>query len=167
MPIRQIRQTGDEILRKKSKDVLEVNDKIKQLIEDMKETMEDDGGCGLAAVQVGMLKNIIVVKPEEEGETYVFINPELEFVGEEKDKSLEGCLSVEGKRGFVERYKKVILRAKDINMNDIKMEVSDFFARVLQHEVDHLHGILYTDKIVGKLYDEDEIDELMKESQNT
>lgn len=164
MSIRQVRQTGDDILRKKSKEVTEINDKTKQLIEDMIETMNTDGGCGIAAVQVGVLKNIIVVKPEEDGETFVYINPKLEYVGEEKNDSIEGCLSVEGKRGIVERYNKVILTAKDINMNDIKLEANDFFARVLQHEVDHLNGVLYTDLVKGKLYDEEELDELSRKS---
>ncbi|MCQ2609249.1 MAG: peptide deformylase [Lachnospiraceae bacterium] len=156
MSTRIVRETGDEILSKKSKDVVELNDRLKELILDMKETMTTSKGCGLAAVQVGVLRNIIVVQPDEEKEIYTFINPKITWLSPEKEKSIEGCLSVKGKKGIVERSKKIKFVAKDENMQDHEYEASDFMARIVQHEVDHLEGHLYTEKIDGRLYDTEE-----------
>lgn len=168
MSIRNVRQMGDDILRKKSKKVTNLDVRTKTLIDDMINTMEEQDGCGLAAVQVGVLKDIIVVKELEEIETdengneriikpsktYVFINPEIVYFSEEKNSGYEGCLSVVGKRGEVERSNEIKLKAKDIDMKDIEFTAKDFLARTIQHEVDHLNGILYVDRVKGKLYDE-------------
>lgn len=170
MSIRNVRQVGDTILRKKSKKVTNLDERTKTLIEDMINTMEEQNGCGLAAVQVGVLKDIIVVKELEKTETdkdgneiiikpsktYVFINPEIIYYSENKNVSYEGCLSVVGKRGEVERSNEIKLKAKDINMNDIEIEAKDFFARTIQHEIDHLNGVLYVDRVIGKLYNEED-----------
>ncbi len=154
MSLRNVRQTGDEILRKKSKDVAELNDRLKELIVDMKETMNKLGGCGLAAVQVGILKKIIICQPEEDKEPVVLINPVIVSKSDELVEDSEGCLSVEGYRGKVVRPKSIVVKAKDENMNDIEFDAEDFFARVICHEVDHLDGVLYTDKVVpGTLKD--------------
>ncbi len=154
MSLRNVRQTGDEILRKKSKDVAELNDRLKELIVDMKETMNKLGGCGLAAVQVGILKKIIICQPEEDKEPVVLINPVIVSKSDELVEDSEGCLSVEGYRGKVARPKSIVVKAKDENMNDIEFDAEDFFARVICHEVDHLDGVLYTDKVVpGTLKD--------------
>lgn len=147
MSIRMVRQDGDEILRKKSKEVKEITDKVRELIEDMKETMKEHGGCGLAAVQVGVLKRIIIVSPKEE-EMYVFVNPKIVKMSKELVGEMEGCLSVDGYRGKVERPKSIELEAFDENMKPIKLMAEDFFARIICHEVDHLEGILYTDKVI-------------------
>ncbi len=156
MSIRQIRQTGDDILKKKSKPVVEINDRIKTLIADMEETMNTHNGCGIAAVQVGVLKNIILVKPTEDGETYLFINPTIIEKSDDTNIDFEGCLSVEGKKGEVERPNKITVTAKNINMEDFTLTAEGFFARAICHEVDHLNGVLYTEKLIGKLYDQDE-----------
>jgi peptide deformylase len=154
MSIRTVRQTGDEILRKKSKDVTELSDRIKELIQDMKETMSELGGCGLAAVQVGVLKRVIICAPEENKDPIVLINPEIISASPEVETDYEGCLSVDGYRGSVERPKEIVIKAKDENMNDIEFDASGFLARIICHEVDHLNGILYTDKVVeGTLED--------------
>ena len=172
MSVRMVRQIGDDILRKKSKVVNAIDDRIKTLIDDMINTMEEDEGVGLAAVQVGVLKDIIVVKDLELTETdengnvkiiktskiYVLINPEITYFSEDTNTQYEGCLSVLGKRGEVERANKIKVKAKDINMNDIEIEAKDFFARTIQHEVDHLNGILYVDRIKGKLYDDSDFE---------
>lgn len=171
MSIRNVRQVGDDILRKKSKEVIQIDDRTKILIDDMINTMEQQEGCGLAAVQIGVLKNIVVVKELEEIETdengneiivkpsklYVLINPEIIYYSEEKNIDYEGCLSVVGKRGKVERSNEIKVKAKDINMKDIELTAKDFFAREIQHEIDHLHGVLYIDKVIGKVYDENEL----------
>jgi peptide deformylase len=154
MSERIVRQTGDEILRKKSKDVVELSDRLKELITDMKDTMKIHGGCGLAAVQVGVLKKIIICAPEEDKEPVVLINPEIINTSSETEEDSEGCLSVDGYRGKVIRPKNIVVKAKDENMNDIEFDAEGFFARIICHEVDHLNGILYTDKVVpGTLED--------------
>ena len=148
MSERTVRQTGDEILRKQSKDVSELTDRLKELISDMKDTMKIHGGCGLAAVQVGVLKKIIICAP------VVLINPEIVSVSEETEEDSEGCLSVDGYRGKVIRPKNIVVKAKDENMNDMEFDAEGFFARIICHEVDHLNGVLYTDKVVpGTLED--------------
>lgn len=159
MSLRTVRQIGDEILKKKSKDVKTIDDKTKMLIEDMKETMLYHEGCGLAAVQVGVLKNIIIVKPETEGEIYLFINPTILRTSEEKNVAAEGCLSVEGKQGEVERFSEIEIKAFDINMKEFTLVAKDFFARAIQHEIDHLNGILYVEKVVGQVYDVEDTEE--------
>lgn len=154
MSERTVRQTGDEILRKQSKDVSELTDRLKELISDMKDTMKIHGGCGLAAVQVGVLKKIIICAPEEDKEPVVLINPEIVSVSEETEEDSEGCLSVDGYRGKVIRPKNIVVKAKDENMNDMEFDAEGFFARIICHEVDHLNGVLYTDKVVpGTLED--------------
>ena len=148
MSERIVRQTGDEILRKKSKEVTELTDRLKELIIDMKDTMNKLEGVGLAAVQVGILKRIIICKPEEDKDIVVLINPVIESKSEEVEEDAEGCLSVDGYRGNVLRPKSIVVKAKDENMNDIEFDADGFFARIICHEVDHLDGILYTDKVV-------------------
>ncbi|WP_277218868.1 peptide deformylase [Peptoniphilus vaginalis] len=154
MAIRKIRTDEDPILRKTSKIVTNYNDRLKLLIEDMYETMDMAYGVGLAAPQIGILKRLIVVDnredEEEEGERpmrFYMINPEIiEKDGE--GVSMEGCLSVPGKQGTVKRAKHIKVKYNDIEGQEIIMEAEDFLARIIQHETDHLNGILYTDKAI-------------------
>lgn len=154
MAIRKIRTDEDPILRKTSKIVTNYNDRLKLLIEDMYETMDMAYGVGLAAPQIGILKRLIVVDnredEEEEGERpmrFYMINPEIiEKDGEEV--SMEGCLSVPGKQGTVKRAKHIKVKYNDLEGQEIIMEAEDFLARIIQHETDHLNGILYTDKAI-------------------
>lgn len=162
MSLRVVRQTGDEILRKNSKEVTALTDRLKELIVDMKDTMKNLGGCGLAAVQVGVLKRIIICAPSEEEDIVVLINPEIISASEELVEDSEGCLSVDGYRGRVLRPKSIVVKAKDENMNDIEFDAEDFFARVICHEVDHLNGILYTDKVISGT-----LEEVTSESEET
>ena len=154
MSLRIVRQTGDEILRKNSKPVAELNDRLRELIVDMKDTMKHLGGCGLAAVQVGVLKRIIICAPSDEEEPVVLINPEIISESKEQVEDSEGCLSVDGYRGHVLRPKNIVVKARDENMNEIEFDAEDFFARVICHEVDHLNGILYTDKVIDGTFEE-------------
>ena len=164
MSERTLRQTGDEILRKHSKDVSELTDRLKELISDMKETMKIHGGCGLAAVQVGVLKRIIICAPDEDKEPVVLINPEIVSASSETEEDSEGCLSVDGYRGRVVRPKSIVVKAKDENMNDIEFDADGFFARIICHEVDHLNGVLYTDKVIpGTLKDVNEEENIEEE----
>lgn len=145
MALRNIRTDDDEILRKKSKVVEEINDRIKVLVKDMIETMYHANGVGLAAPQVGILKRVAVVDVGEG--VHVFINPEiLEHSGGCID--FEGCLSLPGKQGEVERPAKIKVKALNENGEEFSLEAEDFFARAICHEIDHLDGILFIDKLV-------------------
>jgi peptide deformylase len=143
MALRNIRTEGDELLRKKSRIVEVIDARAKTLIEDMKETMYDANGVGLAAPQVGVLKRIIVVDVGE-GPT-VLINPEIiESSGSETD--VEGCLSIPGKEGNVERP--AFVKVKGLNEDGVEVICSGegLLARDFCHEIDHLNGILFIDK---------------------
>jgi peptide deformylase len=145
MALRNIRTDNDEILRKKSRIVDEVNDRIKVLVKDMIETMYHEEGVGLAAPQVGILKRIAVVDVGEG--VHVFINPEiLEENGSCVD--LEGCLSLPGRQGKVDRPSKIKVKALNEDGEEFVLEAEGYFARAICHEVDHLNGILFTDKLV-------------------
>lgn len=155
MALRKVRIMGDEVLRKKCKEVKEVNDRIRVLIDDMFDTMYEENGVGLAAPQVGILKRIVVIDVGEE--PLVFINPViLETSGEQTGD--EGCLSLPGKSGVVTRPNYVKVRAFDEEMNEFELEGTELLARAICHECDHLDGILYVDKVEGELksvqYDE-------------
>lgn len=153
MAIRNIREVGDKVLTKVSKEIKEVDKKILTLIEDMLDTMYDASGVGLAAPQVGILKRLVVIDVSEEGnEPIILINPEiLESDGEQTGD--EGCLSVPGKIGTVTRPNYVKVKAYNENMEEIIVEGTELKARALCHEIDHLNGELYIDKTIGELRD--------------
>lgn len=143
MALRKIIQLGDETLRKKSFTVDQITDKTIQLLDDMKETLKKANGAGLAAVQVGVLRRIFVVDVDEG--YFEFINPEM--VSQKGEQyGVEGCLSVPGKWGDVKRPKEVVIKALDRNGKPFKIKATDFFAKAICHEYDHLDGIIYVDK---------------------
>jgi len=153
MAIRNIREYGDKVLTKVSKEVKEVDSKVKELIKDMIDTMYYAGGVGLAAPQVGILKRIIVIDVSEEGNNpIVLINPViLETEGEQTGE--EGCLSIPGKVGTVTRPNYVKVKALNEKMEEIIVEGTELLARALCHEIDHLNGILYTERAIGGIRD--------------
>lgn len=144
MAIRTIRQDGDEVLRKKSKTVDEITPKIKELIEDMIDTMYEADGVGLAAPQVGILKRIFVIDIGEG--PMVFINPEILETGGTQTGD-EGCLSIPGYYAPVCRPNYVKVKFLDENMQEQLLEAEDFFARAILHENDHLNGVLFKDRV--------------------
>lgn len=145
MALRNIRKYGDEILRKKSKKVEVINERILTLLNDMEETMYDEDGVGLAAPQVGILKRIVVI---DVGEGILkLINPEITYT-EGSCIDEEGCLSVPGEQGKVERPYKVNVKALNEKGEEIIVEGEELLARALCHEIDHLDGILFVDKVV-------------------
>lgn len=151
MALRQIREIGDEVLNKVSKVVTQMTPRTRVLIEDMIDTMYEANGVGLAAPQVGILKRIVVIDCTGE-DLYVLINPEiLEVSGEQVGQ--EGCLSVPGKSGQVTRPNYVKVKALDIDMNPIEVEGTELLARALCHEIEHLDGHLYVEKVEGDLID--------------
>lgn len=151
MAIRNIREIGDSVLYKVCKEVKEVDHKIKVLIEDMLETMYHAEGVGLAAPQVGILKRVVVIDVSPEGDDpIVLINPViLETDGEQIGD--EGCLSVPGKVGTVARPNYVKVKAYNEKMEEYEIEGTELLARALCHEIDHLNGELYVDKVAGEL----------------
>lgn len=153
MAIRKIRTIGDEILEHVTKPVKFITPRTAILIGDMLDTMYESGGIGLAAPQVGVLKQIVVIDVTEEGnEPIVLINPEIiELSGEQTGQ--EACLSVPGKAGVVTRANYAKVKAYDQHMKEIIVEGEDLLARALQHEIDHLSGILYVSKVEGDLVD--------------
>ena len=151
MAIRKVRVMGDEILTKACKPVKEMTPRIKELIDDMFETMYEEDGVGLAASQVGVLRQIVTIDVDD-GNQYVLINPEiLETSGEQT--GYEGCLSVPGKRGIVTRPDHVKVRALNEDMEPYELEGDGLLARAICHECDHLNGSLYVDLVEGKLED--------------
>ena len=159
MAIRNIREIGDDILRKKCKEVKEITPKITTLIEDMLDTMYQADGVGLAAPQVGVLKRIVVIDVGEG--PIVMINPEIiEQDGEQKGG--EGCLSVPGKYGIVTRPYHVKAKALDENFNEYEIEGEELLARAICHESAHLEGELYVDVVEGNLMTNDEYDAYLK-----
>lgn len=159
MAIRNIRTMGDEILTKKCKVVQKMTEKNQELIQDMLDTMYEADGVGLAAPQVGILKRIAVIDvTEDRSNPIVLINPEiLETEGEQRGS--EGCLSVPDKVGIVTRPNKVRVRALNRDMEPYEVEGEELLARALVHEIEHLDGKLYVEKIEGRLYDVDEFQE--------
>ena len=158
MAIREIRVDGDPCLRKECKPVTEMTDRLKETIDDMLETMYDASGVGLAAPQIGILKQFFVadcnVGEDDEPMPMAFINPEIIFA-EGEQTGTEGCLSLPGYQGVVTRAEHIRVRFFDINMEEQEMEAHGHWARCIQHETDHLHGILYKDKVEGELEEVD------------
>ena len=163
MAIRTIREIGDPVLNKISKEVTEVTPRIQDLIDDMFETMYETNGVGLAAPQVGILKRIVVIDTTGE-DPIVLINPRIvETAGEQTGN--EGCLSVPGKSGIVTRPNYVKVIAQDENLETFEIEGTELLARAFCHEIDHLDGHLYVEKVEGPLLDVtyDEEEEIVEE----
>ena len=156
MAIRNIRIIGDEVLRKQCKEVTEMTSRIKGLIHDMFDTMYEANGVGLAAPQVGILKQIVVIDCGDA--PYVLINPKIiETAGEQTGD--EGCLSVPGKVGVVTRPDYVKVQALDENMKPYELEGTGLLARAICHECDHLFGKLYVDMVEGEIREVQEEEE--------
>lgn len=150
MALRTIREMGDEVLTKKCREIKEVTPRIKELIGDMLETMYEANGVGLAAPQVGILKRLVVIDVGEG--PIVLINPIIiETDGSQTGE--EGCLSLPGKSGVVTRPNYVKVRAYDENMQEFEAEGTELLARAFCHEIDHLDGHMYVEKVEGEIHD--------------
>ena len=151
MALRTIRIQGDPVLTKKCREITEMTPKIKELIDDMLDTMYEANGVGLAAPQVGIVKRIVVIDIGDKN-PLTLINPEIiETSGEQTGD--EGCLSLPGKVGQVTRPMHVVCKALDRDMNEITVTGEGLLARAICHETDHLDGILYKDKVEDGLYE--------------
>lgn len=146
MALRSIRVEGDPDLLKKSRPVEKFDHRLEMLIEDMFDTMYDAEGCGLAAVQVGVLRRVVVIDTGEAGEKLVLINPEI-VATEGEEHEAEGCLSIPGKRGIVCRPTKVTVKALNEKGEEFTRTGTGLLAQAMCHEIDHLDGILYSQKV--------------------
>ena len=143
MALLKILKFGDPLLRKVSRPVDEITPRICTLLDDMKDTMRSAGGCGLAAVQVGVLRRVVVIEIEE-GKVYELINPKIiAYAGEQEEQ--EGCLSNPGIYGITKRPRHVTVRALDRHGNQFELTGDGLMARAICHECDHLDGKLFTD----------------------
>lgn len=157
MAIRNIREMGDPVLNKVCKEVKEVTDRTRELIADMFDTMYEAEGVGLAAPQVGVLKRIVAIDVTGE-DPIMLINPVLLESGGEQSGN-EGCLSVPGKTGVVTRPNYVKIKAYDINLQPFELEGTELLARAICHELEHLEGHLYVEKVEGPLMDVEDLEE--------
>lgn len=159
MAVLDIHVIDDPVLRRKAKKAVKVTPELRQLIDDMIETMRDTPGVGLAAPQVGVSERVIVVEYAEDDEDedapparkklYVVINPEIIWASEELVEGAEGCLSVPGWLGDVARHDAIALKGLNRSGQKIKINAEGWLARIFQHEIDHLDGILYIDRLVS------------------
>jgi peptide deformylase len=148
MPRREIRLLGDPVLRQKAEPVGMVDDEIRLLIDDMMETMYFADGVGLAAPQVGVGRRVIVVDVREEDVApFALVDPVIVESSREIDRSEEGCLSIPGLRELVDRPADVVIEGLDRDGRPIRIAATGLLARALQHEVDHLDGILFFDRL--------------------
>lgn len=147
MALRSIRREEDPILRKQSRKVEKFDERLQILIDDMFETMYDANGVGLAGVQIGVLKQVIVIDTGEPGEKLVLINPEI-VASSGIQKTPEGCLSLPGRCGIVERPEEVTIRALDRTGAEYTKTGTGLLAKAFCHEIDHLSGILFIDKMI-------------------
>lgn len=175
MTVLEIATLPNKILRQTTKEVTKFDDELQQLIDDMIETMREAPGVGLAAPQIGRSIKLSVIEtlPEldEEGneieetrELYVIANPEIVWTSRKSVDGIEGCLSIPGYLGEVERYESIRVRAQDRHGKKIKIRVQGWTARIFQHEIDHLNGVLYIDKLTGpeNFWTEEEFEAMQK-----
>ena len=147
MAIRVIRENGDEILRKKSREVEVVDDKIRELLDDMVETMHKYNGVGLAAPQVGILKRVIVIDLYDDNGPLKLVNPKI-LKAKGTQEVEEGCLSFPNQYAKMIRPEEIVAEALDENSKKIKIKAKDLLAQAICHEVDHLDGILFVDNMI-------------------
>ena len=148
MALREVRLLGDPVLREKAAPVEAVTDEVRALIADMFETMYAEDGVGLAAPQIGISERILVIDTREDGsQPIAFVNPVIREVSDETEKAEEGCLSLPGLNDVVERSARVVVDGLDRDGKPQKIEADGLLSRALQHEIDHIDGILFIDRV--------------------
>jgi peptide deformylase len=145
LALAQIRQYGDAVLRLRAEEVESFDDDLRRLVERMTALMQDAQGVGLAATQVGVLRRLFVFQPDEEGPRAV-VNPRVVERGDETSSDDEGCLSLQGVRVPVDRSTRLVLEGQDEQGADVRFELDEYAARIAQHELDHLDGMLIIDR---------------------
>lgn len=171
MSVKNIVKVPNEILEEDCQRVTEFGDSTKELAQDLIDTVKnatDPQGAGLAAPQIGVSKRMCVVRrffpnpnnPDEiSSQEFILINPKIISKSEEKYIDIEGCLSIPDTYGKVERFNRIVVEAKNVKGEKFKIKADAFFARVIQHEIDHLDGVLFTTKTIGETYTGKELDE--------
>jgi peptide deformylase len=153
MPVRPIVLSDNPLLRQRSRRVKRFGPALQQLADDMVETMHAANGIGLAAIQIGVPERVIVVQlPKDDenpadGKLYVVVNPELARKSRETEDGIEGCLSIPGWVGEVPRHRTVTVKGRDLHGKPVRIKVQELLARVFQHEIDHVSGVLFIDHI--------------------
>lgn len=148
MPILPIKLLGEEVLRCRAEEIEAVDDELRRVIDDMFETMRDAEGIGLAAPQVGIARRVIVVDVHEpEVPPFALVNPRIVEFSPERERAEEGCLSMPGLQAVVERPARVTVEGLDRDGNPLRVSGGDLLARCVQHEVDHLDGVLFLDRV--------------------
>jgi len=149
MAVKEVRKIGDPVLREKSKKVEKIDESVMQLVRDLTDTLKETGGVGMAAPQIGITRRVFIVNVDNK--IHVFINPEIEVLDDQKIKSDEGCLSIYSIKDFnVKRFSKVKVRAKNLKWKDVEIIAEGLLARIFQHEIDHLSGVLFMDHLDRK-----------------
>jgi peptide deformylase len=173
MAVKPIKTVPNKVLTTKADKVTEISDEIKVLVSDLMDTLnhaKEPEGAGIAMPQIGVGKRICIVKnfianPSDESElleqVFVLINPKITSRSKETELDWEGCLSIPDTYGLVERYKKIKIKALNETGEEIRLNASGYFARVIQHEIDHLDGVLFTSRTRGRTISEKEMDDLM------
>lgn len=146
MAIREVRIEGDPLLRKKSRNIDEINDRILVLLDDMVDTMYEKDGIGLAAPQVGVLRRAVVIDMRDDKGVYKMINPVIIEKSENGRIDVEGCLSIPERQGYVERPEYVVVEYLDEKGEEHQLRAEGYFATCICHELDHLDGVLYIDR---------------------
>ena len=146
LALAQIRQYPDPVLRMKANDVEEFDGDLAKLIERMEHLLHDANGVGLAATQIGVLRRVFIFQPDPDEEPRALVNPRLAQGSDEREADAEGCLSLQGVVIPVERHERVAIEAIDPEGKDVRLELEGLAARVVQHELDHLDGILIIDR---------------------
>ena len=162
MGLRKILFNGDEILRKKSRPVTEFTARTAALMDDLRETLVDANGAGLAAPQVGILRRAVVIVRDEE--IVELINPEIIEKSDELEGLYEGCLSCPNQRAYIERPDKVTVSAFDRNGKQFQIECEGMAARAACHEIDHLEGVLFID-LADEIYTDEELENMMEDDE--
>ncbi len=163
MALRKILTDEDPALHKKCRPVTNFDDRLGELLDDLKETLAHAHGAGLAAPQVGILRRCVIVVDAND-QMLELVNPEIIWRSEETQDGLEGCLSVPGRWGEVERPARVRVRAQDRTGKTFEVEGEEIVARCFCHELDHLDGHIFTE-LTDRLYTQQELDEMMEEEQ--
>jgi peptide deformylase len=172
MTVREILQIGNPVLKRRSSKITRFDGALANLVDDMLETMHAASGVGLAAPQIGVSKRLIIVEmPEDEeyeaaGQRYVMCNPDIVKASRETEIGQEGCLSVAGYVGWVERAEQVIVRGQDLRGKKVQVKAKGYLARAFQHEIDHLNGVLYVDLAEeGSVMTLEEFEQMTKEQE--
>jgi peptide deformylase len=162
LAVRPILTSEKPVLHQKARPVQRVDGSVRKLLDDMVETMRAAPGVGLAGPQIGVLLRVVVIEYDEK--LYKLVNPEITWTAADRVTADEGCLSIPGYQGAVERHQRVKVRAKDHKGKNQFISAEDWLARILQHEIDHLDGILYTDRMAPgeRLYRVEETEEVTR-----